>query len=754
MDKAYQQFLESKKSFAQDVGKEINAADIHPTLFMFQRDIVAWAVKKGRAAIFADVGLGKTAMQLEWARQIGELTLILAPLAVAQQTVNEARKLLDMEVRYVRKQADVKPDECRVYITNYEMLEHFDAAAFGAVVLDESSILKNFSGKTKKELIRKFSKTPYRLCCTATPAPNDITELGNHAEFLGVMSNVQMLSIFFTYDSDELGSDAYRLKRHARTQFYQWLASWAVALKKPSDVGDYDDTGYILPELEIHVHTVNANYTPDGMLPGFGYGKISATDAKRVRRETISARAQQVIDMINPDRAQWVVWTGLNDESTLLDNELVESVNVHGSLPLDEKVAGIQAFVGQNIRNLISKTSIAGMGINMQHCHKMLFFGIDYSWEQFYQAVGRILRFGQKSASVEVHIITSEEELSVWQVVEKKGEEAKMMTQELIDASRAFMTANIQGKKAGEWKYAESEAKSELGQWRLLLGDSCERMKEIADNSVDLSIYSPPFSDIFVYSSTERDLGNSRTLDEFFTHYEYIIRENLRITKPGRLAAVHVMDTRMMKQVEGTRGRKDFSGMVIEAYQKEGWIFWERITIDKNPQAQAIRMKDHGLLFKTLKKDSLELSGGHADYVLVFKKPGKNEVPVLPIDNGEMTAEDWILWAHPVWYGIVESNTLNVQVARGNDDEKHMCPLQLDLIERVIKLWSNPGELVFSPFAGIGSELYEAIKWRRHGLGIELKPEYFRVAINNLNNAERLNGKTLFDLLDEQQAGD
>lgn len=748
----YQEFLASKKTFAQDVGKVVSVDAIHPTLFGFQAAIVAWAVKKGRAAIFADVGLGKTAMQCEWARQIGELTLILAPLAVAQQTVNEARKLLDMEVRYVRSMAGVKPDECRVYITNYEMIDHFDASVFGAVVLDESSILKNFSGKTKKELIRKFSKTPYRLCCTATPAPNDITELGNHAEFLGVMSNVQMLSIFFTYDSDELGADAYRLKKHARVQFYQWLASWAVALKKPSDVGDYDDTGYILPKLNVHVLTVNADYTPDGMLPGFGYGKISAVDAKKVRRATIDARAQQVIDMVNPDVNQWVIWTGLNDESDLLARNIHESVNVQGSMPLDDKVAGIQAFTGQTIRNLISKTSIAGMGINMQHCHKMLFFGIDYSWEQFYQAVGRILRFGQKADEVDVYIITSEEELSVWQVVEKKGVEAKMMTQELIDASKDFMTANLKGQQAGEWTYTETEAQSDIGKWRLLLGDSCERMKEIADESVDLSIYSPPFSDVFVYSSTERDLGNSKTLDEFFAHYDFIIRENLRITKPGRLAAVHVMDTRMMKQTEGTRGRKDFSGMVIEAYQKEGWIFWERITIDKNPQAQAIRMKDHGLLFKTLKKDSLELSGGHADYLLIFKKPGKNEVPVMPIDNNEMTAEDWILWAHPVWYGIRESNTLNVAVARADDDEKHMCPLQLDLIERVVKLWSNPGELIFSPFAGIGSELYEAIKWRRRGLGIELKPEYFQTAIHNLNNAERLNGKTLFDLMKEQDA--
>lgn len=751
MGTKYEDFLASKKTFAQDVGKGISADAIHPVLFDFQRDIVRWSVKKGRAAIFADVGLGKTPMQVAWALAVGETTLILAPLAVAQQTVALARDLMGVEVRYVRSQEQVKPDECKIYITNYEMMEHFDAAVFGAVVLDESSILKNFSGKMKKELIRKFAATRFKLCCTATPAPNDITELGNHAEFLGVMSNVQMLSIFFTYDSDELGADAYRLKKHARVQFYQWLASWAVALKKPSDVGNYDDSGYMLPELRVHLHTVNANYTPEGMLPGFGYGKISAVDAKKVRRRTIDARAAFAVDLINPTPDQWVIWTGLNDEADTLAEQVVESVNVQGSMTMDAKVAGIQAFTGQTIRNLISKTSIAGMGINMQHCHKMLFFGIDYSWEQFYQAVGRILRFGQKADYVDVHIITSEEELSVWQVVELKGAEAKMMTQELIDASKAFMTANLAGQQAGEWNYTENVAESDIGKWRLMLGDSCERMKEIPDDSVDLSIYSPPFSDVFVYSSTERDLGNSKTLDEFFSHYEFIIQENLRITKPGRLAAVHVMDTRMMKQTEGTRGRKDFSGMVIEAYQKEGWIFWERITIDKNPQAQAIRMKDHGLLFKTLKKDSLELSGGHADYLLIFKKPGKNEVPVMPIDNGEMTAEDWILWAHPVWYGIRESNTLNVAVARADDDEKHMCPLQLDLIERVVKLWSNPGELVFSPFAGIGSELYEAIKWRRRGLGIELKPEYFQTAIHNLNNAERLNGKTLFDLMKEQE---
>ena len=745
---AYADFLKSKTLTHIHSGFHVDAHDIHALLFPFQRDITRWAIEKGRAAIFADVGLGKTYMQGEWTRQVVAYTqrpgLIVTELNVVPQ-MREMLTALNMDVQYARSQDDVT-SATPFYVTNYERLDGFDASMWGSIALDESSILKSFDGKTQSKLIKMFARTPYRLCSSATPAPNDPSEIGKQAEFLGVMSHVEMLATFFTYDSDQQGANAYRLKGWARESFYKWLSSWAVALETPSDVGAYDDTQYSKPPLVTEVITVNSSYTKPGMLPGFSVDAISATDAKKIRRSTIDARAHKAAEMVNGSADQWVIWTALNEEAETLTKMIPDAVNVHGSLSLEKKADHLQAFVRGEIRVLVTKTSIAGKGINMQNCHKMMMFGVDYSWEQFYQAIGRIHRFGQKASQVDLYVLTSQQERSIWDIVESKGKEAKMMTRQLIDASRNFMAENVAGKQAGEFFYATDTARSANDKWSLLLGDSCERMRELPDASVDLSIYSPPFSDIFVYSNSERDLGNSRSLTEFFEHYRYIIRENLRIMKPGRLVGVHCMDTRMMKGVEGTRGRKDFSGMIIEAYQQEGFIFWTRITIDKNPQAQAIRLKDHGLLFKTLKKDATQLSGGHPDYLLVFKAPGENAVPVTPVENCEVTAEDWIRDAHPVWYDIHESDTLNTAMARSDNDEKHLCPLQLPLIRRFMALYSNPNELVFSPFAGIGSEGVVSMEMRRRFLGIELNPNYFRVAARNLKNAEtQYAGRGLFD---------
>lgn len=746
----YTEFLKTKRLVHTNSGFPIETSDINSMLFPFQRDIVKWAVHRGRAGIFADVGLGKTFMQGEWTRQIHNHTglpgLIVTELNVAPQMIDElASPLFDMTARYIRHQSEAL-DDTPYYVTNYERLDNFDPALWGSVSLDESSILKSFDGTTQDKLIKMFKRTDYKLVASATPAPNDASEIGKQAEFLGIMSHVEMLATFFTYDSDQQGSNAYRLKGWAKESFYQWLSSWAVALEKPSDVGDYDDTQYMKPPLVTEVITVNSSYVKKGMLPGFSIDTISAIDANKVRRATIKERAEWAAAKINADSDKWVVWVKLNEEAETVNKMIPGSVNVHGSLSLEKKAELIYSFVKGETRVLITKASIAGKGINMQMCHKMMSFGVDFSWEQFYQAIGRIHRFGQKAARVEHWVITSQQERFIWDVIESKGVEAKMMTRQLIEASRAFMTENIAGREAGEFNYAEGETSSKNEKWRLLLGDSCTRMAEISDNSVDMSIYSPPFSDIFVYSNSDRDLGNSKNLDEFFAHYSFIIRENLRITKPGRLAGVHCMDTRMMKGREGTRGRKDFSGMIIEAYQDEGWIFWQRITIDKNPQAQAIRLKDHGLLFKTLKKDSTELSGGHPDYLLIFKKRGENAVPVTPVENQEVTAEDWIRDAHPIWYDIHESDTLNTSAARSDQDEKHLCPLQLPLIRRFMALYSNPGELIFSPFAGIGSEGVVSMEKRRRFLGIELNPNYHRVASRNIANAEtQYSGRTLFN---------
>ena len=284
--------------------------------------------------------------------------------------------------------------------------------------------------------------------------------------------------------------------------------------------------------------------------------------------------------------------------------------------------------------------------------------------------------------------------------------------------------------------------------WRLLLGDSCERLEEVADDSVDLSVYSPPFSSLYTYSPSERDLGNSHSDAEFFEHYTFILKQLLRVTKPGRNSCVHVQQVTMSKANYGYVGMSDFRGEVIRAHQRAGWIFYGEVTVDKDPQAQAIRTKAHCLMFQTLRRDSAANRPALADYLLLFKKPGDNLVPISP----DVTNEEWIDWAHPIWWGIRESNTLQYQSARENSDDRHICPLQLQFIERCIRLWSNPGELVLSPFAGIGSEGHESIRLGRAFIGIELKPSYWQTAVKNLEKAEVARGlPSLFEADEEPE---
>ena len=289
-------------------------------------------------------------------------------------------------------------------------------------------------------------------------------------------------------------------------------------------------------------------------------------------------------------------------------------------------------------------------------------------------------------------------------------------------------------------QYVEDEASGTT--WRLMLGDSCERLAEIPDESVDLSVYSPPFASLFTYSPSPRDLGNNATRAEFFEHYGYIIRDNLRVTKPGRICAVHCQQLTTTMSSNGVIGVTDFRGQIIAAYVDAGWIFHGEVTIDKDPQAQAIRTKAQALMFVTKNRDSSMTRPALADYLLLFRKPGENAEPI----KNDVSNDEWIEWARPVWLDIRETNTLNARVARDDADERHICPLQLDFIERVVRLWSNPGEVVLSPFAGIGSEVYTAVKLGRRGLGIELKPSYWRTAVNNLRELEsEMTGPTLFD---------
>jgi DNA modification methylase len=697
-------------------GPTVPDGDIHPLLFPFQRDLVRWAVRKGRAAIFADTGLGKTYMQLEWARLLSKRTLVVAPLTVARQTVRLAKDI-GLTVHYTRSGNDLHDG---INVTNYEMLEHFDAAAFGAVVLDESSILKGLDGKTRQRVTAMFAATPYRLCCTATPAPNDIAEIANHAEFLGIMSRADMLATYFVHDDA-----GWRLKKHAHEAFFRWLASWGMSIRKPSDLG-YEDDGYLLPPLTVTPTFLRTDWRPQGQLFATGLGGI--TERTAIRRETTHARCEEAAAIIDSDPGQWIAWVGLNEEGRVLHAMLPGSVLVEGDQTPDEKAAAIEAFQDGRHRVLITKSRIAGFGMNFQNCHNMAFVGLTDSWEQYYQSIRRCWRFGQQHP-VAVHVVLSEPEQVIYENVMRKEREAAAMSEYLIENVQEFERAEL-GARADDWRYETQDAVGD--DWRLLLGDSAERLAELGSESIDLSVFSPPFMSLFTYTPTERDLGNSRGEQEFFGHFGYIIRELLRVTKPGRNCCVHVAQVPAMLSRDGYIGLKDFRGMTIRAFEADGWIYHGEVAIDKDPQAQAIRTKSKALLFTQMHKDSSWSRPALADYILIFRRPGSNVVPVVP----DLTNNEWIEWARPIWYGIRESDTLQFSAAREQEDERHICPLQLGTIERCVRLWSNKGETVLSPFAGIGSEGYMSLKLGRRFVGIELKRSYFDVAVRNLRAAE------------------
>ncbi len=716
---SYQQFLRSKQMVVPPSGIEVAPEAINPMLFPFQRDLVCWALRKGRAAIFADTGLGKTFMQLEWARLTAERALILAPLAVVKQTVEEGERW-GIAVQPARTQADAA--EQGITITNYEMLPHFDPDYFRAVVLDESSILKSFQGKTRNSLIKAFQRTPMRLCCTATPAPNDISEIANHAEFLGIMTRSEMLAAFFVHDDE-----GWRLKGHARQPFWRWLASWGMSIKRPSNLG-YDDAGYHLPPLHIVPSIVQSGYVPKGQL--FNTGIKGVTDRAAVRKVTIGQRVAAAAEMIQSDRHQWIAWVGLNDEGRLLAQQIPGAELVEGSQSPEEKTAHLARFLSGESRVIISKPSIFGFGLNLQRCARMVFVGLGDSYEQYYQCIRRCWRFGQR-APVYAHIVLTDAEEPIYQNVIRKEREAQAMSDEVIANVAEYEKQEVKSASLGGFKYRTDEASGKG--WRLLLGDSAERLREIPDNSIGLSVFSPPFATLYTYSNSERDLGNCKTGTEFWQHFDFISSELLRVTRPGRHICVHVAQVPLQLAKDGVIGLSDFRGDTIKHFTEAGFIYHGEVCIDKDPQAQAIRTKSKALLFVQMRKDSSWSRPALADYILVFRKPGENAEPVHP----DISNDEWIEWARPIWYGIRETETLNVAEARSEEDERHICPLQLGTIERCIRLWSNKGDTVLSPFAGIGSEGYQAIKLDRKFIGCELKPEYWQVAVKNLREAER-----------------
>jgi len=711
----YEDFLQRKIKARHDSGFDWDG--FNPNLFPFQKFIVQRALKAGRYAIFADCGLGKTFMQLEWAYRVhqhtGRPVLILAPLAVSGQTIQEGKRW-GIDVRHF--------GDCGgICITNYDQLHNIPdeyIESLAGIVLDESSILKNFEGKLKGLVIERFKNTPYKLACTATPSPNDPMELGNHAEFLDVMTRNEMLAMYFVHDGGDTAK--WRIKGHAQKAFFRWIGSWAVMLNKPADIG-FSMQGYDLPGLNLIEQVIKTPKRQNGML--FNDAIVNATNFNDELRRTKEQRMDLVAEIVNSSTENFIVWIKQNEEGDYLRKLIPDAVEVKGSDSSEYKESKLLGFANNEFRVLITKAKIAQFGLNYQNCHNQIFASLDFSFESLYQAVRRSYRFGQKDA-VNIYIIATDTMGNVIQSIKNKQSQFETMQKEMSDTINAAGINHLTS-------FSADAERIETDEYTIERGDCVRLIRNVPDESIGFSIFSPPFAELYTYSSHVEDMGNSSNYEEFLTQFGFLIRELFRVMKQGRNVAVHCMDLPIQKGKEGFIGLRDFTGMILRAFEDAGFIYHSRVTIWKDPVTEMQRTKALGLLHKQIKKDSTMSRVGLPDYLLIFRKDGDRDDPV----KCNIPVEVWQRFASPVWMDINYSDTLNFREGREDKDEKHICPLQLPTIERAIHLYTNPGDLVFTPFMGIGSEVYQAVKMGRRGLGFELKESYFNLAARNISNA-------------------
>lgn len=713
----YKKFLFGKSKAMQEVGFE--AKKFHPRLFEYQKAVTKRALKAGRFCIWADAGLGKTVMQLAWADQIKGNVLVVAPLAVASQTIEEG-KTINVEVKFVREQSQVKSG---ISITNYEMLHAFDPSKFKGLVLDESSRLAGLDGKQRRVILDEYTQIPMRLACSATPSPNDYMEIGSHAEFVGASTYAEMLSMFFVHDGGE--TQKWRLKGHAQDDFWKWVCSWAVMFRKPSDIG-FPDEDFELPKLEVIEHAVDTGWKENGYYGLLPFVASSLRERIRARNRTVSERIQCCAELVNNSKEAWIVWCNLNVESDGAEKVLKDSVQIKGGDSIEDKIKSLIGFSNGQIRVMVSKPSITGFGLNWQHCHNVVFLGLSDSWQAYYQAVRRCWRFGQKE-KVKVHIIVSTAEGAVLKNILRKEADAEKMMTRMVQATHSHW----ENSQLNDSFYMQ---KQETGTgWTMILGDCVEAMRKVHRDSIDFSVFSPPFASLYTYSASDRDMGNCRNHDEFHEHFKFCIEQLFRTMKPGRLVSFHCMNLTTSKSRDGYIGLRDFRGEMIRLFVGAGFIYHSEVCIWKDPVTAMQRTKAIGLLWKQLKKDSSLSRQGIADYLVTVRKPG---------DNGEFIAHSekdfpvklWQKWASPIWNDINPSDTLQYRSAREHKDERHIAPLQLEVIRRALMLWSNPDDLVLSPFAGIGSEGVVSLQCGRRFMGIELKHSYWKQACRNLEH--------------------
>ncbi len=828
----YNDFLHTKICIAADSGFDIDVSELSPALKPHQKDAVKWALKGGRRALFEKFGLGKTVQELEFCRQAvkheGGQALIILPLGVKQEFTHDAVELLGIEKpQYVRNMEEIKNSTADILLTNYERVRDgdIDPTYFTAVSLDEASVLRSFGSKTYQTFLDKFKGVKYKLVATATPDPNKYKEIIHYAGFLEVMDTGQALTRFFKRDSTKANN--LTIYPHKEEEFWLWVSSWALFLSKPSDLG-YEDEGYELPELIINYHKLNMrNHITEDKKTGQVQFDLSvaeglASEAKE-KRESLSDRIDAMVKIVNEHPGEhFILWHDLESERHAIKKALPEAVEVYGSLDLDIREQRIIDFAEGKTRLLATKKQISGQGCNFQkYCHRAIFLGIDYKFNDFIQAVHRIYRFLQ-TKEVIIDIIYTEKEQNVldelmakWkrfdyqcekmqQLVIKNGLSNKILTQKM-SRSIGVERVKVQGKR-----------------FTACLNDCVAETASMDSNSVDLIHTSIPFSNHYEYTPSYNDFGHNEDNDKFFEQMDYLTPELLRVLKPGRVAAIHVKDRVLFGNAtgDGMPTIDPFSEMTVFHYLKHGFKYMGRIVVLTDVVRE--NNQTYRLGWSEQCKDGTKMGVGCPEYILLFRKLptdhskayadepvqkskedytraqwqidahafyrssgnrliSKEELKNFPVsdlqkvyrkysrDNvysydehvklaKELDTDDKLpatfmvvapgSWSDSIWDDINRMRTLNTTQNQKNQ-QLHVCPLQLDIVERIIGRYSNEGDLVYDPFGGLMTVPLVALQMNRRGYASELNPDYFRDGVGYLQAEENKDNQiTMFDFID------
>lgn len=834
----YEDFLRDKMELAEETGFRVSCDELHPCLKPHQKDSVEWALKGGRRAIFAKFGMGKTVMQIEFNRQVlihegGGRALFVVPLGVKQEFAHDAVELIGIEApKYITSMEEAQADG--MYITNYERVRdgNIDPKEFVSVTLDEAAVLRSFVSKTYQTFLQKFKGVKYKLCCTATPDPNKYKELIHYGGFLEIMDTGQALTRFFQRDSTKANN--LTLYPHKEEEFWLWISSWALFIGKPSDVNpEYSDEGYDLPPLKINWHRLPYKNTEKfdkfGQLQLFTEASTTLQDAAEVKRLSIGSRIEKMLEIISSDpEAHFILWHDLEAERHAIKKAVPEAVEVYGSLELEKREERIINFAEGRTKLLATKKEISGSGCNFQrHCHRAIFLGIDYKFNDFIQAIHRIYRFLQ-SEQVIIDIIYTEAEDEIRKQLEEKWKRYNKQSEKMAEIVRENGLSTVGSIEKLSRSMGVKRVVINGKHFTAINNDNVlelERMAREEPNSIGLIHTSIPFSNHYEYTPSYNDFGHNENTVKFFEQMDYLTPNLLKVLKPGRVMAVHVKDRVLFGNATGTGmpTMEPFHAMCIQHYMRHGFMYFGMITVITDVVRE--NNQTHRLGWSEQCKDGSKMGVGCPEYILLFRKlpsDTSNAYADEPVTKSKdvYTRGQWQLDAHAfwrssgdrlmtkeeilntptkrlgeiyrkysqssvysydehvqlaneldkdnrlpatfmviapgswncdVWDDIVRMRTLNADQKR-RDLQLHVCPLQLDIVERIINRYSNEGDIVLDPFGGIGTVALTAMKMKRYGVSIELNNGYFRDSVGYLQSYEdNIDQPTLFDFTESEE---